>query len=179
MLAYSRAARAEIARARSGHERAAQRQPAAAGARPAEGRLHLDRHARAAHAAHLDPRVLRDPARQPDTRPGAARSASSASSSRNPSASRGSSTRCSTSPSSSRATPSGKPRRSTCARSIEDAVASTEPALQGPERRARDASSPDALPPRRRRPRPPACRCCSTCCPTPSKFCADGTGASR
>ena len=61
-VAYSRAARAEVARARGGDRRAARGQRAAAGARPAEGRLHLDGHPRAAHAADLDPRVLRDPA---------------------------------------------------------------------------------------------------------------------
>ncbi len=43
--------------------RAANAPPDRAG--PAQGRLRLDRHPRAAHAAHVDPRVLRDPARQP------------------------------------------------------------------------------------------------------------------
>ncbi len=45
---------------------------APAGARPPEGRLRLHRHARAAHAAHLDPRLYRDPARQPAGRARAA-----------------------------------------------------------------------------------------------------------
>ena len=58
-------ARAEVARARGRHRGAARRERAAAGARPAEGRLRLHGEPRAAHAAHLDPRVRRDPARQP------------------------------------------------------------------------------------------------------------------
>ena len=57
-------ARAEVAGADGGDRRASRGQRAAAGARPAEGRLRLDGHPRAAHAAHVDPRVLRDPARQ-------------------------------------------------------------------------------------------------------------------
>jgi Na+/proline symporter len=47
--------RAEVARARGGERRAARRQ------REAQGRLPFHRHARVAHAAHLDPGVHRDP----------------------------------------------------------------------------------------------------------------------
>ncbi len=47
-------------------------QRAPEGTRPPQGRLHLHGHARAAHAAHLHPRLLRDPARQPGTRAGRA-----------------------------------------------------------------------------------------------------------
>jgi Na+/proline symporter len=45
-----------------GDRRADPRQCAAAGARPAEGRLPVDREPRATHAADLDPLLLRDPA---------------------------------------------------------------------------------------------------------------------
>ena len=63
--------------------RAARGQRAAEGARPAEGRFRLDGHARAAHAAHVDPRVLRDPARQSRTStPTSGRSSSTSSSRR-------------------------------------------------------------------------------------------------
>ena len=62
-------ARAEIARARGSDAELARGQRAAAGTRPAQGRLHLDGDARAAHAAHVDPRVLRDPARRSDVAP--------------------------------------------------------------------------------------------------------------
>ena len=73
---------AEVAGARGRHGRAARRQRAAEGARPPEGRFRLDRHPRTAHAAHLDPRVFRDPARRSRTSPPPSGSSSSASSSR-------------------------------------------------------------------------------------------------
>ena len=82
VIAYSHELEAEVAGAGGGDRRAARRQRAAEGARPAEGRLHLDGDARAAHAAHVDPRLLRDPARQPRPRRGRAPATSSASSSR-------------------------------------------------------------------------------------------------
>ena len=65
-------ARAEVARAGGGDRRAARGQRAAEGARPAEGRLRLHGDPRAAHAAHLDPRVHRDPARRSRRGAGAA-----------------------------------------------------------------------------------------------------------
>ncbi len=65
-------ARAEVARAGGRHCRAARRQRAPQGTRPAQGRLHLDGDARTAHAAHLDPRLLGDPARRPGRRAGRA-----------------------------------------------------------------------------------------------------------
>ena len=64
----------------------ARRQRAPEGARPAEGRFRLYRVARIAHAAHLDPRLLRDPARRPGPGARASARASSASSSRKASA---------------------------------------------------------------------------------------------
>ena len=60
VLAYSRALEHKSRGARGGDRRAARGQRAAAGARPAQGRLRLHRHPRAAHAADLDPGVLRD-----------------------------------------------------------------------------------------------------------------------
>ena len=44
VLAYSRQLEQKSQRTRSGHRRTARRQPAAAGTRPAEGRLHFHRH---------------------------------------------------------------------------------------------------------------------------------------
>ena len=64
--------RAQVARTDGGDGRAARRQRAAEGTRPAEGRFRLDGHPRVAHAAHVDPRVFRDPPRQPGTRRGRA-----------------------------------------------------------------------------------------------------------
>ena len=72
----------EVALAREGDGRAARRQRAAEEPRPAEGRLHVLGHARAAHAADLDPRPLRADARRP--RDGRRRSASSSSPSSSP-----------------------------------------------------------------------------------------------
>ena len=70
---------AEVAGARARHAGAARGERAPHRARPHEGRVRLHRVARAAHAAHLDPLVHRDPARQPAAcRPRSA-SASSAS----------------------------------------------------------------------------------------------------
>jgi hypothetical protein len=68
------------------HRRAARRQRAAEGARPDEGRLHVHGDPRAAHAADLDPRLLRDPAGGPEDRPHRTAENSSPSSSRKPSA---------------------------------------------------------------------------------------------
>jgi hypothetical protein len=62
--------------ARSRHRRAAQRQRAPEGTRPPEGRLHVLGDPRAAHAAHFDPRLLRDAARRSAHRPGTTASAS-------------------------------------------------------------------------------------------------------
>ena len=61
-------ARAEVAGARGRERGAAPGQPAPDRARPPQGRVHLDRQPRAAHAVDLDPLVLRDPARQPGAR---------------------------------------------------------------------------------------------------------------
>ena len=63
VVVYSHRLGAEVARAGGGDSRIARGQRAPEGARPAEGRFHLDRDARAAHASHLDPRLHRDPAR--------------------------------------------------------------------------------------------------------------------
>ena len=82
-------ARAQVARARGGERRAARSEPAAPRARPHEGRLRLDRDPRAAHAAHVDARLRRDPARQRGAARGRSASASCASSSRRSSGSRG------------------------------------------------------------------------------------------
>ena len=79
-------ARAEVARARGRDGRAPRGQRAPEGARPAQGRLHLDGDARAAHAAHLDPRVLRDPARRSEGRARPSAGDSSASSPGRPNA---------------------------------------------------------------------------------------------
>ena len=72
----------ELERATAG---AARGERAAHRARPHEGRVRLHGVARAAHAAHLDPLVHRDPARQPAAAGRRSASASSASSSRRPS----------------------------------------------------------------------------------------------
>ena len=66
-------ARAQVARARGGERGAARSEPAAPRARPHEGRLRLDRDPRAAHAAHVDARLRRDPARQRGAAPGGTR----------------------------------------------------------------------------------------------------------
>ena len=54
----------EVARGHGRDRRAPRGQRAAEGARPAEGRFRLHGHARAPHAADVDPGVFRDPARQ-------------------------------------------------------------------------------------------------------------------
>ena len=79
-------ARAEVARAR-GRDRASCAPPTS-GCRSSTGMkddFMSTRHPRAAHAAHLDPRVLRDPARRPGPRRSPSASGSSPSSSRRPS----------------------------------------------------------------------------------------------
>ena len=72
VIAYSHRLEEKQHELRGGHPGAQGGQRAPEGARPPEGRLHLHGDARAAHAAHLDPRLLRDPARQPRPRPGGA-----------------------------------------------------------------------------------------------------------
>ena len=61
-------ARDQVAAVAGRHHRVARGQPAAAGTRPAQGRVRLDRLARTTHAAHVYPGVLRDPVRQPRSR---------------------------------------------------------------------------------------------------------------
>ena len=65
IVVYSHRLEQKIAGARARHAGAARGERAAHRARPHEGRVRLHGVARAAHAAHLDPLVHRDPARQP------------------------------------------------------------------------------------------------------------------
>ncbi len=149
-------ARAEVARARGGDRRAARGQRAPAGARPPEGRLRLDRHARAAHAAHLDPRVLRDPARQPAASSSTQRAALPRHHHQG--------VRAPHAPHQ----PGARPRQarvgqrrmarsasSTCARSSTTPSAGTSQLFEERDVSARDAASPDARAAGARRSRPP------------------------
>ena len=86
VIAYSRQLEEKSRELEAATRGAARGQRAAEGARPAEGRLHVDGDARAAHAADVDPRAVGDPVRRAGPRPGAAHAASSASSSRRASA---------------------------------------------------------------------------------------------
>ena len=140
MIAYSHRLEEKQQRARGGDAEPAGGQRAPEGARPPEGRLHLHRDARAAHAAHLDPRVLRDPARQPGPRSGRAPALPRRSSSRSRSASRASSTRCSTSRRSSRGSRSGARPELDMREIVSEAVNATSAIFKGARRARRDAA---------------------------------------
>ncbi len=72
-IAYSRELEQKSRELEADGQRAHPRQRPAQGARPPQGRLPVDRQPRAAHAAHLDPHLLRDPQRQPRHRRGGGR----------------------------------------------------------------------------------------------------------
>ena len=114
-IAYSHELERKSRELEAATRRAARRQRAAPRARPPEGRLRLDRDARAAHAAHVDARASPRSCSTTRSCPRRSASGSCASSSRRSSGSRGSSTRCSTSRRSSPAARSGGSPRSTSA----------------------------------------------------------------